>query len=243
MDYEEVELAANQEYRIEVSAGKRLRVMATAGIAEVRGQELLGDKWYIFTNICASISTFTGAKLRIDGTCELRYVSRSTMSAGVFNYFDRLRSMGGRGEEKKIERIMVVGAGRTTFCTTLANYFLRMHQKVTFTEIDPSKGNIFPGAIGSTLVEAIVDYAEGFKLNNPQCLFYGSTEIENVELFDLQINALQSAIRGREQFFQMVLAPMVEPTMLNNLIKRGMSGCTIEPSSSSARCLWRTMAT
>ncbi|KAI5169369.1 polyribonucleotide 5'-hydroxyl-kinase [Pancytospora epiphaga] len=220
MNSEDVELAAKEEYHIEVSGNRKLRLMVTAGIAEVRGQELLSDKWYVFSNISISISTFTGARLRIDGMCELRYVTRAPMTYEIFKYFDRIKAMYENDENNKITRIMVLGCGRTTFSITLANYFIRTHNKVIFTEIDPSKGNIFPGTIGSTFVESIIEYSEGFKLNNPQCLYYGSTCLENMDLFDLQVDTLHKITRSRDEYFQIILGPTLDSAVLNNLIKR-----------------------
>ncbi|KAI4291606.1 polyribonucleotide 5'-hydroxyl-kinase [Pancytospora philotis] len=217
MDYKEVELRQNQEYRIEVPMGKKLRIMVVAGVADVRGQELLSDRWYVFTSICVSLFTFTGCRMRIDGQCDLQYVVSSAMSPWVFSYFDRVSRAEGLDRPS---RIMVLGSGRTTFCITLINYFVRVHKKVRFAEVDPAKGNIFPGVLGSMVVESLIEYGEGFRLNNPHCLFYGATEIENTELYDLQISALKKSMGEGEQHFQVVLAPNLDVAMLNNLVKR-----------------------
>lgn len=39
----EVELATNQEYRIKVIENQSLRIMVLAGVAEIKGQELIND--------------------------------------------------------------------------------------------------------------------------------------------------------------------------------------------------------
>ena len=70
----EVELAKDQEYHIEVNENQKLKIMIVSGLAEVKGQELLNDKWYTFSNIKTGIFTFTGAKLKIDGSCDLQFV-------------------------------------------------------------------------------------------------------------------------------------------------------------------------
>lgn len=211
----EVELGTHQEYRLEVSDSKKIKVMVIAGLAEVRGQELLNDKWYTFSNIKTAIFTFTGAKLKIDGACDLQYIAVASMFPKVFSYFDQLKS----SPENK--RIVVLGNGRSTFCATLANYFVRMHQKVIFTEIDPAKGNIFPGALSTMVVDTLVDYQENFKLNNPVCLFYGSTEIDNPDLYDLQIGALVNVVESKGlPYFHMILAPEMNAENINSLIKQ-----------------------
>ena len=96
-----------------------------------------------------------------------------------------------------------------------------MHKKITFIEIDPSKGNIFPGSLSILEVDSIVDYQEGFKLNNPYLLYYGNTEIDNPELYDLQIDALIRSLNDRKlNNFNKILAPEMSTENLNNLIKK-----------------------
>lgn len=211
-----VELATNQEYRIEVMENQKLRIMVIAGIAEVRGQELLNDKWHVFTKIRTSIFTFTGAKLKIDGTCELQYKAISSPMPKIFSYFDYLYKTPNLNKT-----ILVLGHGRSTFCSTLANYFVRMHKSVLFTEIDPAKGNIFPGALSSMVVSSLVDYKTGFNMSSPTCFFFGSTEIENMELYELQIDALIDSVEKRNFVgLHMILAPELSVDMLNILIKK-----------------------
>ena len=157
--------------------------MVVAGLVQVKGQELLNDRWYVFSNIKTAIFTFTGAKLKIDGVADIQYVAVHSSASKIFNYFDKLY------KSNENSTILVLGKGRSSFCTTISNYFVRMHKKIIFTEIDPSKGNIFPGTLSTMFID------EGFKLNNPHCLFYGNTEIDNIELYDLQIDALVKHIQ------------------------------------------------
>lgn len=212
----DVEIPSRLEYRIEVAEDQTLKIMVTSGIAEIRGLELLNDKWHIFTDIKTAIFTFTGARLRVDGDASLQYLAQSSMIPQVFAYFDQMHAA-----SNFRKNILVLGNGRTTFCATLSNYMIRMHQKATFTEIDPAKGNIFPGTLSSMVLDQFVDYYEGFKLNNPSCLFFGNTEIENTELYEIQIDALVKIIdsRGLESL-HMVLSPDLSVEKINNLIKK-----------------------
>lgn len=209
----EVELGRLQEYRIEVLESQKMKVMVTAGLAEVKGQELLNDKWHVFQDVKTTIFTFTGAKLRIDGSCDLQYTASSSCFPHIFNYFDT--------NKDSTKTVLVLGRGRTTFCTTVANYFVRMHKEVDFVELDPSKGNVFPGALSLLHIDCLVDCMERFRLKNPVSLFYGSLAVENDELFEAQTEALAKEIesRGRE-CFRMVLCPDLAVEELNSLSKR-----------------------
>lgn len=209
----EVEIPKDKEFRIEVSENQKIRIMIIAGLTEICGQELLNEKWYNFTNIRVSIFTFTGARIKIEGNCDLQYVATSTCFRKIFNFFDFVKD--------KQHTILVLGKGRSTFCNTLCNYFIKMHKKVDFIELDPSKGNIFPGTLSLLQIESIIDYHDKIKLNNPFCLFYGSLSIDNKELFDIQIDRLSSEIENRNSGnFKLILAPEQSNEDLNILIKK-----------------------
>ena len=123
--------------------------MVISGLAEIFGQEILNEKWYNFTNIKCSIFTFTGAVVKIEGECELRYIADSCCFPTVFSYFDMIKNSS--------DTVFVLGKGRSIFCTTIANYFVRLHKKLDFIEIDPSKGNLFPGALSYLQVDTLVE--------------------------------------------------------------------------------------
>ncbi len=271
----EIVIPKNFEYRIEVGEHQKYKVMVIGGLAEVDGQELLNDKWYVFQHIRIGIFSFTGAKIRVDGDTEMAYLSGSSIAPQVFGYFDE--RMGERiimkmkncdksncndkvnfsdksncndkvnfsdksncndklnsddmsnfndklNSDSKVftvNTIMVIGHGRTTFCATFINYMLRMHQKVMFAEIDPGRGNIFPGTLGCMIVDQIVDYQDRFRLNNPKCFFFGNTDVENIDLFDKQVDALFKIIRTKmEGHFNVVLAPMMDDERVDALVER-----------------------
>lgn len=209
----EVELGRCQEYRIEILESQKVKIMVVAGLAEIKGQELLNDKWYSFSDIKTTIFTFTGAKLKIDGNYDLQYIASSSCFPHIFNYFD--------ANKDSPKTILVLGRGRSTFCTTIANYLVRMHKEVDFIELDPSKGNIFPGVLSLLHIDCFVDCMERFRLKNPVSLFHGSLTIENSELFDMQTDFLAKEVesRGRE-CFRLVLCPELAADELNSLSKR-----------------------
>jgi polyribonucleotide 5'-hydroxyl-kinase len=215
----EVVLSANQEYRIEVGESQKLKLMVLSGIAEIKGQELLNERWYIFRDTRTFVFTFTGCRLKTDGTCELQYVSDSTNVPQIFNLFHYFYSR--KFDYTGNRSFMVIGNGRSTFCHTLINYIVRFHRKVLFTELDPSKGNIFPGALSTIHIDTPIDCVEGIRLNNPLSFFYGSTEIGNPELYDLQTSRMQEAIKSKGiEDLHIVLAPEGTSSFYNTLIKR-----------------------
>jgi polyribonucleotide 5'-hydroxyl-kinase len=215
----EVTLLANQEYRIEVGESHKFKIMVLSGIAEIKGQELLNEKWYAFRDTKTFVFTFTGCKLRADGTCELQYVSDSTNVPQIFSLFHFFYSR--NFDYSGSRRLMVIGNGRSTFCHTLANYFVRFHRRVLFTELDPSKGNVFPGALSTIHIDAPIDCIEGIRLSNPLSFFHGSAEISNFELYDLQTSRICEAIKSKGiEDLHIVLAPEGTSAFHNMLIKR-----------------------
>lgn len=212
----DIEIFQNHEYRIEINENQKYKVMVVAGLAEINGQELINDKWYVLSNINAGIFTFTGALIRVDGEAEMQYLTKSAMASQIFTYFDRFY------QQKAFDKnIMVLGHGRTTFCATFINYMLRMHIKSIYTEIDPGKGNIFPGCLSSMIVEQFYDHTEKFKLNNPKCMYFGNTEIENIDLYDKQLEALFEIIDSKMKgYMNLILTPEFDNEKTNEIIKK-----------------------
>lgn len=183
-----IDVGPGKEYRIEMPEGRAVRLMVLAGIGEVRGQELLNGKWYSFTNIKTSVFTFTGMQMELEDVPELGYIAHSSMYPYVFQHFQKLQDG---------TTTLVLGNGRSTVATTLLNYFVRLQKKAIFTELDPSSCNIFPGTISSLQNESLVDYRGCLSLNNPVCMFLGCTDIDNMELFEIQYRKLNELIEER----------------------------------------------
>jgi len=155
----------------------------------------------------------------------------------VAKYFDYLCRNNEFGRN-----ILVLGKGKCTFCTAMANYIVRMHKTSIISVIDPASGFIFPGVIGWLAIDSIIDYSEGIKLNNPTCYFYGDTEIKNSDLYDIQIeemskeleelskeasgekNASKEAVPEESESIQgqlnMIIAPQMAQEELNRIIKK-----------------------
>ncbi|EOB13881.1 Pre-mRNA cleavage complex II protein Clp1 [Nosema bombycis CQ1] len=188
----EIVLKENEEYRIEVEETQKYKIMLIEGLAEIKGQELLQSKWYVFKDIKTFIFTFKGCRLKVDGNCKLAYISQNSNVPQIFAFFHFFVSNNFNFQNNK--NFLVIGKGRTSFCTTIINYFVRLHKKVLFTELDLKKGNIFPGSLSSICIDSLIDYVQHIKLNNLLSFYYGSYEINNEDLWDIQIDRLVNAI-------------------------------------------------
>ena len=212
----EVEIPAGHELWIEIPAAKSVRAMVTAGMAEVFGRELLNDKWHVFSGVSLGIFTFAGARLKFNGIPDLHFVAYRSSIPAVFAIFDRLHQTG-----QFAKNILLFGADVDAVAFTLANCLIRAHRKLLLTELNPARGTIFPGTIGTMPVEHLVEHQEGFRLNNPFCFYYGDTELSNPELYDIQTDALAEHIRGRAwPDTHLIIAPGVSADRLNDLIKK-----------------------
>lgn len=215
----EIILNKNEEYRIEVDEAQKYKIMVIEGLAEIKGQELLQSKWYIFKNTKTFIFTFNGCKLKVEGNCKLAYVSPNSNIPQIFSFFHYFISNDFNFKNNKT--FMVVGKGRTSFCTTIINYFVRLHKKVLFTELDLKKGNIFPGSLSSILVDTLIDYAQHIKLNNLISFYYGSYELSNKDLWDIQTERLVNAIEKKNiDTAHFILVHEADNKLYNEIIEK-----------------------
>lgn len=215
----EILLRPNEEFRIEVGETQKLKMMVMSGLAEIKGQELLNERWYTFRDTKTFVFTFSGCKLKVEGGSDLQYVSGKTNVPQIFNMFNFFVGNGFAYAGNRT--FLVVGSGRSTFCFTLINYFVRVGRKVLFTEADLSKGNVFPGALSTVHVDTLIDCVEGIRLKNPLSFYYGSTEMGNTELYDLQTARLFEAVRSKHvDDIHLILCPEGSSAFYNTLIKR-----------------------
>ncbi len=196
------ELSQNEEFRFEVGESQKLMIMVEVGLAEVKGQELINKNWYTYSDIKSVLFTFTGCRIRVmdegekgEGNISM-FVANISSFPQIFNFFHYINKKDDDVKRNNMKSILVMGKGRSTLAMTLCNYFIRTHQTVQFTELDPSKGNIFPGAISTMLVENLNE--NYFELNNPHCLFYGSVSINNnKDLYEIQNGGKKEITRGK----------------------------------------------
>ncbi|KAF7682824.1 Polyribonucleotide 5'-hydroxyl-kinase Clp1 [Astathelohania contejeani] len=208
---QEFTLLSDHEYRIEVSETQKLKLQIIEGVAEVKGQELLNEKYYVFSDIKTYIYTFHGCKIRVEGEYEVAYVSEYTHVSKLYNFFRSLISP---------EKVLIVGKGRFTACTTLINYFIRIHKKILFTELDVTTGNlVFPGVLGSVEIDKLIAYNEGINQSSILAYFYGTTEYKNIEYYNTILRELSNTIKEKEfKDTQIILGPN-NPDRIESIIK------------------------
>lgn len=193
----EIALEPFNELRFEVGPEKEFKVFVIEGNCEILGQELLNERWYTFKNARSFLYTLKGCKLRIEGAPELQYVSDESNIQDAVSLFLKLNS--------HPRNVMVLGKARSTLALTLINFFARVRKKVIFTELDPSSGNlVFPGVIGSTLIDKIVDFNKGFDVLNTLAYFYGTTKIKDKDHY---IKVLEELSKKGQDHVNIVIGP------------------------------------
>lgn len=193
----DIALEPFHEFRFEVSAEQELKVFVVEGNCEILGQELLNERWHVFRNTKSFLYTLKGCKLRVDGSCELQYVSDDSNMQEIVALFLSLN--------KDPKKTLVLGRSRSTVAMILLNLFTRARRKVVFIELDPSAGNlVFPGVIGSVLVDSIVDFSKGFEMFNMLAYFYGSTKISDKDYYN---RILEEMAAKEHEHLTIILGP------------------------------------
>lgn len=204
-----ISIPRNRDFRIEVNESQKFKIRCLLGFAEFKGAELVNDRWYVFTDAKTSIFTFSGCELEYEGECDLFYIGERSSYPKLFDIYSTF---------KKDERILLIGEGKSTMAITLSNYSIRDKRTVFFGEIDPQKGNIFPGTLSCMKVENIT--LDQFQLNNPHCLFFGSKEIENMELYEMQMQEIAKKMNTLSDDSTVILsAPFIDYNLLDKMIQ------------------------
>ena len=196
-DMTEIVLEPFSEFRFEVSGEQELKVYVSEGDCEILGQELLNERWYTFRNMKLFLYTLKGCRMRVEGGADIRYVSENTNVGDVVALFlEMCRSP---------KRLLVLGKTRSTVALTLLNLFARTRKKVIFTELDPGTGNlVFPGVLGSCLVDRVVEFSAGFDMRNMIAYFYGSQKISDREHY---LGLLDVMSKKEPEYLQIILGP------------------------------------
>ena len=189
----------NKEFRIEVNESQKFKIKVVKGFAEHKGAELVPNKFYLFSDCKTSIFTFTGCEIVTEGDCDLSFVCEVSMYPKLYDFYS------------KEESYLILGDSISTVAITLSNYFIRDIGKINFIELDPSKGNIFPGTLSISKIDEIS--FNSFKINDPFSLFYGSKDMDNLELYEKQMIKLCEKVDKSESF--VALAPFINQSLLD----------------------------
>jgi polyribonucleotide 5'-hydroxyl-kinase len=164
------ELAANTEYRFEVSFSRTLTLKLQSGTAEFFGTELGPSTVYSFQGTKGAIFTWHGCKLDIGGEVESDYVAEETPMMSCVNLHFALEQLRDRsvsnGSAEVGPRVLVVGpenSGKTSLVKILTAYAAKSGRQPMVINLDPRQGMLsVPGSFSAAAYSSIVDIEEGW---------------------------------------------------------------------------------
>lgn len=169
---EEIKLNPFEELRFEVD-NKELRIYIIEGNAEVLGQELINERWYLFKNVSVFVYSIFGCTMKIEGECKLKYVSKENNIKQILEFFESL---------KPEDKIAIMGNRRSELAITISNLYARIHRKVVMVEMAVETGILaFPGVVGGYSIDRIVEYNKGTEYSSSILYFYGDVVVNDEE--------------------------------------------------------------
>lgn len=155
---QQVVLARECEYRVEIGAQCELKLKLKSGSAELFGVELAIDHEYTLRDKKLAIFTWYGCTLEISGPTppDVAYASEETPMSSYLNIHSQLQRRRELAVAKRSSgpRVLVAGpvdAGKSTLTQILLNYALRLGEKPTFVDLDVGQGGLsVPGTIAAS---------------------------------------------------------------------------------------------
>lgn len=156
---QQVVLARECEYRVEIGAQSELKLKLKSGSAELFGVELAIDHEYTLRDKKLAIFTWYGCTLEISAGSsppDVAYSSEETPMSSYLNIHSQLQRRRELAVVKRSSgpRVLVAGpvdAGKSTLTQILLNYALRLGEKPTFVDLDVGQGCLsVPGTIAAS---------------------------------------------------------------------------------------------
>lgn len=210
------ELAANTEYRFEVSFSKTLTVKLQSGTAEFFGTELAPSTTYTFQGTKGAIFTWHGCKLEITGEADSDYIAEETPLMSFANLHFALEDLRDRRASSSGTdigpRVLVVGpenSGKTSLVKTLVSYAIKSGRQPMVVNLDPRQGMLsVPGSFSAASYSSIVDIEEGWgsspisgpspiTVKMPLVYHYGLKDTEDGKVFKPLVTRLALAVTSR----------------------------------------------
>ena len=208
------DLAANTEYRFEVSFTRNVTIKLLSGTAEFFGTELGPSTTYSFKGIKGAIYTWHGCKLEVGGETDSEYVGEETTMRGSANAhfaLERLREVA--VERKELgPRVLVVGpenAGKTSLVRILTSYAVKGGQQPVVVNLDPAQGMLTPpGSLSAAAYSSIIDVEDGWgnspisgpspiPVKMPLVYHYGLANPEEGKIFKPLVTRMALAVTSR----------------------------------------------
>jgi len=139
----------------------------------------------------------------MEGECKAYIGERTPMAIYGNNHF-LLQQLRNEARENKTigPVVMVVGAmdtGKSSLCTILCNYAVRMDEQPIFVDLDIGQNSIaIPGVLAAVHIERPIDVEDGFGNSQPLVQFFGDVSPhKNPKLYLEQIRNLYNAVRKK----------------------------------------------
>ncbi|KAJ4301664.1 Cleavage polyadenylation factor subunit clp1 [Kalmusia sp. IMI 367209] len=210
------DLAANTEYRFEVSFTRSLTVKLLSGTAEYFGTELAPSTTYTFQGTKGAVFTWHGCKLEVGGEVESEYVAEETQMMSCANAHFALEALRDRSVQTQTReagpRILVVGpenAGKTSLVKTLTAYAVKSGRQPMVVNLDPRQGMLsVPGSLTVAAFSSIIDIEEGWgsspisgpspiPVKMPLVYHYGLKDAEEGKVFRPLVTRMALAVTSR----------------------------------------------
>ncbi|KAI4952158.1 Cleavage polyadenylation factor subunit clp1 [Alternaria rosae] len=210
------DLAANTEYRFEVSFSRTLTVKLQSGTAEFFGTELAPSTIYTFQGTKGAIFTWHGCKLDIGGEVESDYIAEETPMMSCANLHFALENLRDKsitsGSVEMGPRVLVVGpenSGKTSLVKTLTSYAVKTSRQPMVVNLDPRQGMLsVPGSFSAAVYSSIVDIEEGWgsspisgpspiPVKMPLVYHYGLKDPEEGRVFKPLVTRMALAVTSR----------------------------------------------
>lgn len=202
---DEIQLEKESELRFEVEAESEVKLELFSGKAEIFGTELSMGRKYIFS-AGAKVAVFTwhGCHIKLSGRTEVSYISKETPMVVYLNTHVALEQMREKAEKEMTRgpRILVVGpsdVGKSTLCSILLNYGVRMGRTPVMIDLDVGQGQVsIPGTIGGYVAERTLDVEEVFSHTAPLVFHFGHTSpSKNLTLYNLLVSRVADVINDK----------------------------------------------
>jgi polyribonucleotide 5'-hydroxyl-kinase len=208
------DLAANTEYRFEVSFSRTLTIKVLSGTAEFFGTELGPSSTYSFKGTKGAVYTWHGCRLEIGGDAESEYVAEETMMMSYANAHFALEGLRDRAVQRGElgPRVLVVGpenAGKTSVVKVLTAYAVKSGRQPVVVNLDPRQAMLsVPGSFTAAAFSSIVDVEEGWgsspisgpspvPVKMPLVYHYGLANPEEGKLFRPLVTRMALAVTSR----------------------------------------------
>lgn len=208
------DLAANTEYRFEVSFTRSLTIKLLSGTAEFFGTELAPSNTYTFQGTKGAVFTWHGCRLEIGGDAESEYVAEETQMMSCANAHFALEMLRDKSAQsgKLGPRILVVGpenAGKTSLVRILTAYAVKTGRQPMVVNLDPRQGMLsVPGSLTAAAFSSIVDIEDGWgsspisgpspiPVKMPLVYHYGLKDPEEGKLFKPLVTRMALAVTSR----------------------------------------------